>query len=163
MKDGDLIVIRPICPEDEFHESLSDQSVYFRYFHMISLGQRVDHDRLSRTCLVDYHRSIALIAERNDRQIIAVGRLVQDPSESKVELAVLVSDAFQNRDLGTELVKRLLEIALSEKCCRVYADVLPENTAMQHVFRNLGFQISYTSQDGMKAERVLDLGIPIEP
>ena len=141
-----------------FHESLSDQSVYFRYFHMISLGRRVDHDRLARICFVDYYRSIALIAERQDRQIIAVGRLVRDPIESNAELAVVVSDAFQNRGLGTELVKRLVEIARLEKYSRIDADILPENVGMQRVFRNLGFQLSYTMRDGMKAALVLESG-----
>ncbi|HEX9284572.1 MAG TPA: acetate--CoA ligase family protein, partial [Nitrospirales bacterium] len=37
-KDGTVVTIRPIRPEDEplmvkFHETLSEQSVYFRYFH----------------------------------------------------------------------------------------------------------------------------------
>ncbi len=48
LKNGMNISIRPIRPEDEsamarFHESLSDRSVYLRYFHMEKLSTRVAH------------------------------------------------------------------------------------------------------------------------
>ena len=48
MKDGQPVTIRPIRPEDEplavkFHETLSEESVYLRYFHLIKLQTRVAH------------------------------------------------------------------------------------------------------------------------
>ena len=68
MKDGEPMVIRPIRPEDEplmvrFHESLSEESVYMRYFHMMNLDQRTAHERLTRICFIDYDREMALVAE----------------------------------------------------------------------------------------------------
>ena len=54
LRDGNEIVIRPIRPEDEplmvkFHETLSDRSVYLRYFCSLSLSRRVAHERLLRS------------------------------------------------------------------------------------------------------------------
>ena len=79
------ITIRPIRPEDEplmvrFHETLSEQSVYMRYFHMLGLTQRIAHERLTRICFIDYDREMALVAERQDpesgeREIMGVARL----------------------------------------------------------------------------------------
>ena len=68
-KAGEEVEIRPIRSEDEppmvqFHETLSERSVYLRYFHMIKLSQRVSHERLTRICFNDYDREIALVAER---------------------------------------------------------------------------------------------------
>src|ERR1700674_4374856 len=68
MKDGAAVVIRPIRPEDEpqmvgFHGSLSEESVYLRYFHMAKLSTRVAHERLIRKCFIDYDREMALVAE----------------------------------------------------------------------------------------------------
>ena len=45
-KNGMQVLLRPIGPEDEpamvrFHETLSDRSVYLRYFHMQKLSSRV--------------------------------------------------------------------------------------------------------------------------
>jgi len=168
LKSGESVVIRPICPEDEplmvrFHEPLSERSVYLRYFHMIALGQRIAHDRLTRICFVDYDREIALVAERKDpasgeRQIIGVGRLVKVHGQNDAELAVLVSDGFQRLGLGTELARRLVEIARDEKCDRVVADLLPANAAMQSVFRRLGFELRHSAQeDVIKAALPLDL------
>ncbi len=60
MNDGAPVLIRPIRPEDEpamliiFHETLSERSVYLRYFHMEKLTARVAHDRLIQKCFIDY-------------------------------------------------------------------------------------------------------------
>ena len=55
LKDGTPVTIRPIRPEDEplivqFHHTLSERSVYLRYFCSLSLTTRVDHERLVRIC-----------------------------------------------------------------------------------------------------------------
>ena len=70
-KNGMQVLIRPIRPEDEpamakFHETLSDRSVYLRFFHMDKLSSRVAHARLLRKCFIDYDREMALVAERSN-------------------------------------------------------------------------------------------------
>jgi len=103
--DGSQIAIRPIRPEDEpllvnFHHTLSERSVYMRYFHWMKLEQRTEHERLTRMCFIDYDRQMAFVAERQDlnsgdRQVVAVGRLVKSHTAEEAELAVIVSDRFQ--------------------------------------------------------------------
>jgi acetyltransferase len=56
------------------------------------------------------------------------------------EFAAVVSDSMQGKGLGTELVKRLIEIARAEKIARVRGDILAENTAMLNVCKKLGFR-----------------------
>jgi acetyltransferase len=70
LNDGSAVTIRPIRPEDEplmvkFHHSLSDQTVYLRYFGPLKLDQRIAHERLSRLCFIDYDREMALEYESN--------------------------------------------------------------------------------------------------
>jgi acetyltransferase len=60
---GDLL-IRPIRPEDaplmlELFESLSPQSVYFRFFSPL---KRLPHSMLARFTQIDYDREIAPVA-----------------------------------------------------------------------------------------------------
>jgi acetyltransferase len=84
-KDNIVVTIRPIRPEDEhrmvnFHERLSERTVYQRYFHHMKLEQRVAHDRLARICFVDYDRQVVMVAERTNpdsglREIVGVARL----------------------------------------------------------------------------------------
>ena len=56
------------------------------------------------------------------------------------EFAAVVSDAYHGQGLGTELLRRLIAIARDERLDRVVADVLPDNTEMQRVFKKLGFR-----------------------
>jgi len=151
MKDGTQVTIRPIRPEDEpliakFHETLSDRSVYLRYFCSLSLSRRVAHERLLRICFGDYDREMALVAEHTDpstgeRRIIGVGRMNKLHTRNEAEVAALVTDQYQKLGLGHELLRRVVQIARDEKVSQVTAEMLPDNIAMQAVFRRLGFAI----------------------
>jgi len=164
--DGSEIDIRPIRPEDEpllvnFHHTLSERSVYLRYFHWMKLEQRTEHERLTRMCFIDYDRQMAFVAERSDpvtgeRQIVAVGRLVKSHPADEAELAIIVSDKFHRRGIGTEIVRQLVDFARAEKLLRITATVLFENRAMQKVFEKLGFRLEQ-SDDREALEAVLDL------
>ena len=150
LDDGIEILIRPIRPEDEplmvrFHGTLSERSVYLRYFHLSGLDYRVSHERLKTICFVDY-----------EREILAVGRLARLPRANEAEFAILIGDAFQHHGLGTEMLQRLVEIARAEKLTRVTADILPENDHMLRVCRLLGFRLRYSMEERViKAELLL--------
>ena len=166
MKDGNQVTIRPIRPEDEplmvkFHETLSDSSVYLRYFCSLSLSRRVAHERLLRICFGDYDREMALVAERTDpvtgeRTIIAVGRMNKLHVGNEAEVAVLVSDQYQKLGLGNELLRRVVQIARDEKLSRVSAEMLTDNVAMQVITKHLGFRVR-ASDDLTSVRAFLDL------
>ncbi len=166
MKDGHQVTIRPIRPEDEpliakFHETLSDRSVYLRYFCSLSLSRRVEHERLLRICFGDYDREMALVAEHTDpgtgeRRIIGVGRMNKLHSRNEAEVAALVTDKYQKMGLGHELLRRVVQIARDEKVSQVSAEMLPDNIAMQAVFRRLGFLIR-ADEDLTSLRATLDL------
>jgi acetyltransferase len=159
MKDGTPIIIRPIRPEDEplmvdFHQSLSGESVYFRYFHMIALGQRVAHDRLTRICFNDYDREIALVAEYRDprtaaRQILGLGRLSKESGTDEAPFSMLITDNYQRRGLGTELLRRLVQVGREEGLKRITAEILPENLGMQAVCEKLKFHLKHSASEGL--------------
>lgn len=166
LKDGSKVVLRPIRPEDEplmvqFHEALSESSVYLRFFHMEKLDNRVAHDRLIRKCFIDYDREMALVADWTDPQsgkhaLLGVGRLTKQAPTRDAELGVLVADRWQGSGLGTEILGRLIAFARDEKIRRIIAHILSENKAMIHLARRFHFTIS---QDEDPAARfaVLDL------
>src|SRR5215813_10660521 len=105
LRDGTPVTIRPIRPEDEplmvkFHESLSDRTVYMRYFCSMSFAARAAHERLVRICQGDYEREMVLVVEHTDsqtgeRHILGVGRLNKLQADREAEVAVLVSDQYQ--------------------------------------------------------------------
>ncbi|WP_013321343.1 bifunctional acetate--CoA ligase family protein/GNAT family N-acetyltransferase [Gloeothece verrucosa] len=151
MPDGTVVNIRPIRPEDEplivkLNHTLSEESVYFRYFHLMTLSSRIAHERLTRICFIDYDREMALVAEyknpdTGEKEILAVGRLSKLHGINEGEFAMLVSDAYQRRGLGTEMLRRLVQIGKDEKLERIKAEILPENRAMQRVSEKVGFQL----------------------
>ena len=165
-KDGSAFSIRPIRPEDEpamvsFHRDLSEHSVYMRYFHALSLGRRVEHERLARICFVDYDREIALVADRKDSpvagyEIAAVARLTKLPNAREAEIALVVSDKFQHRGLGTAMWQRLVDVGRTEQLRRLTATILAENYEMQHLCEKLGFRLKQDTGEGTVTAR-LDL------
>jgi acetyltransferase len=157
MKDGTGVTIRPIRPEDEpamvrFHETLSERSVYLRFFHLMNLEQRTQHERLMRTCFIDYDREMALVAERRnpetgEHEILAVGRMTRVHGTNEAEIAVVVADQWQGRGLGKELFARLLIVGADEKLSVLSANILPDNRNMMRVCEKLGFNMKYSAED----------------
>ncbi|HEX7570680.1 MAG TPA: bifunctional acetate--CoA ligase family protein/GNAT family N-acetyltransferase [Verrucomicrobiae bacterium] len=153
------LFIRPIKPEDEplmvkFHETLSEESVYNRYFSALKLSQRITHERLTRICFNDYDREIALVAELQaakgeEKKILGVGRLSKQRTTNEAEFAVLVSDAWQDQGLGTELLRRLIEIGRNENLARISGQILAENYAMQHLCRKVGFKVAHETESNL--------------
>ncbi len=151
-RDGQPFVMRPIRPEDEpkvveFHQHLSEQSIYLRYFRSFRLSQRVQHERLTRICFVDYDRDMALVAERKnpesgEKEIVAVGRLSRTNFANEAEFAMLVRDEFQGQGIGTMMLSRLLEIGRAEGLSRVTAYIMNENLGMRTVCKKLGFKFA---------------------
>ncbi len=165
-RDGATYAIRPIRPEDEmmlvgFHRTLSEQSIYQRYFENLGLDLRIAHERLIRVCFSDYDRELALVAECTDAQgvpvIAGVGRLSKLRDGVSGEFAVLVSDQYQGRGLGSELLARLVDIARREGLTRILADILATNGPMIRLTRAQGFQVDGDLQDQV-VHAWLDLG-----
>jgi acetyltransferase len=159
MKDGTPVTIRPIRPEDEpliikFHEKLSARSVYLRYFQPMKLSTRTAHERLTRICFIDYDREMALVAERRDPaggepQILGVTRLSKIHGTDSAESAVVILDEVQHQGLGTELVRRSLDVARAEKLKKVISNILPENFEMRAVCQRLGFTMHHEMEDNI--------------
>jgi acetyltransferase len=146
LRDGTHVILRPIKPEDEplwmdMLASCSKESIYsrFRYFfHWQS------HQVATRFCYIDYDREIAIVAEigeGSDRKLLGVGRLIADPDHEEVEYAVLITDAWQQKELGSIITDYCLEIAKKWNLKRIVAQTTTDNSRMISVFRKRGFEI----------------------
>ena len=154
LTDGTLVTLRPICPEDEplmveFHRTLSERAIYYRYFGFLKLDYRIAHERLTRICFNDYDREIALVVEPTSsdrREIIGIGRLIKTHALDEAEFAILISDQWQAKGLGSELLKRLVQIGKQERLSRITADIIPDNLSMQRVCKKLGFAVHHDAE-----------------
>jgi acetyltransferase len=162
-RQGDRLKIRPIRPEDEplmvlFHQNLSEESVYLRYAHMVKLNKRIAHERLTRICFIDYDHEMILVADRktnaknlqnSEHELLAVARLSKLHGTNEAEFALIVGDRHQNQGLGTELLRRLLEIGKEERLDAIVGYILNGNYKMQSLCRKLGFTLQPDGDEGM--------------
>jgi acetyltransferase len=163
LKDGTPVTIRPIRPEDEplmvqFHHTLSERSVYLRYFCSLSLSTRVGHERLVRICFASYDRGFALVAEHKNpktsgREVLGVGRF-SAMNRGEAEAAVLVSDQWQAKGLGTELLARVIRVAREEKFRTLSAEILRDNLPTQALFKKVGFKLRATEDPSQVSARL---------
>jgi acetyltransferase len=164
-KDGTPVTIRPIRPEDEplmvqFHHTLSERSVYLRYFCSLSLSTRVEHERLVRICFGSYDRGFALVADRKNpetgqHEVLGVGRF-SAITRTEAEAAVLVSDQWQARGLGTELLAGVARVAREEKFRKLSGEILRDNLPTQAIFKKVGFKLR-SMDDPSSVSAVLEL------
>jgi acetyltransferase len=163
-KNGSQYTIRPVRPDDEplavkFHENLSDRSVYLRFLHPILLSERVTHERLARICHGDYDREITLIAEQEDpetgeRRVIGTGRLSKMHSHDEARVSIMISDLYQGKGIGTELLRQIIRISKDEKLKKIEAIITPDNAVMRALFDKLGFKASTRDSDQMVMEEL---------
>jgi len=164
LKDGSTAAIRPIRPEDEplvveFHKTLSDSSVHFRYFGMLKLETRIAHERLTRICFNDYDREIALVVDRErpggGHEILGIGRLSRTIEAGEADFAILISDEWQRQGLGTELMTKLVRIAEEEGLNRLSGSVMSGNSGMQKICRTAGLQLHRLPDGDYQADLML--------
>jgi acetyltransferase len=149
--DGKELTVRPIRPEDEplmveFHRSLSPETVFSRYMRHLGFDERTAHERLVRICFLDYDREMALVAEcehpdPGSPRIVGVGRLSRIFGTDDALFAVLVTDERQGKGVGTELLRRLVDVARAEGVAVLGADMRADNAGMRRAAEKVGFAI----------------------
>jgi acetyltransferase len=152
LADGTDLAIRPIRPEDakiekEFVESLSAESKYFRFMQSL---EKLTPAMLVRLTQIDYDREMALIAVAEvDGQELEVGvvRYAINPDGRSCEFALTVADAWQNKGIGTHLMRRIMEIAKTRGLQTIEGEVLASNSRMLGLVKALGFSIHTDPDD----------------
>lgn len=151
LRDGETVQVRPITSADgdllvDFFERLGPESRYFRFFRV---KQDLNPEEVKFFTSVDYEQRMALIVLDEDR-MTAVGRYDIDESDpTSAEVAFAVADEEQGRGIGTELLQLLTSYARQHGVERFRAFVLPENVQMMRVFRNSGYELGRTVEDGV--------------
>jgi len=163
--DQTAFSIRPIRPEDEplmvkFHETLSENTVYMRYFSQMQLQQRISHERLSRVCFIDYDREMILVGTRKSPQngeseILGTMRISRLPGRNDAEFGMLISDSYQGHGLGKELLLRSLDYARAEKLAHIVGYILPENERMLALCKEQGFTFEKMDSGYIRASLAL--------
>lgn len=158
-----MILIRPIRADDKrFLEDglrhLSDESVHRRF---LSPKRSFSRSELRYLTEVDGRDHVALVAEYPGepvRRLIAVGRfvrLVQDPDAA--EVAIVVSDDWQRRGVGSLFAERLAAEARHLGIRRFTATIASDNLPAHKLMQRLTLHLDEHHTGSGVSELVMDL------
>ncbi len=162
LRDGTQVCLRPIRPEDEpmwleLLGSCSKESIYHRFRYDFYFDS---HEVASQFCFIDYDREIAIVAEHEKedgtKELIGVGRLIADPDVEIMEYAILITDAWQKKELGLTLTRYCLEIAKSRDIKKLAAETTRDNKPMISVFKKLNFKIKFNEDTTVSVTKNLE-------
>ncbi|GGF79526.1 GCN5 family N-acetyltransferase [Azorhizobium oxalatiphilum] len=157
--DGQMLLLRPIRPEDE--PALGDMVRRSdpRDVRMRFLGSLKDFPHLmaARLSQIDYDREMAFVALTPDGEMLGVVRIIADPDNEEAEYAIMVRSDMKGRGLGFRLMTEILDYGRSRGLKRIFGDVLRENLPMLHLAQDLGFTVRPGSDDPTLARVDLDL------
>ncbi|HEX9261848.1 MAG TPA: bifunctional acetate--CoA ligase family protein/GNAT family N-acetyltransferase [Candidatus Bathyarchaeia archaeon] len=155
LKGGAEVVLRPIKAEDEsnFNElikSLSVESMRFRFFEQI---KEMSHETLTKYCNLDYDRQIAIVAElsQEGKKIVGAGRVIAEPDGKSGEFAVVVTDEWQSKGLGSILMDYIINVAKNMRLESIFATVLSDNIKMMRLCEKKGFKMETLDEETVKA------------
>ena len=153
--------VRPIRPDDaqmlqDLMQHLSPESRYFRFVSSIT---ELPPTMLARFTLIDYDREMALVAVFKERvagadgefteteRIIGVSRYITNPDQSSCEFALVVSDDFSGKGLGSRLMLSIMDVAREKGLAEMDGLVLANNPGMLKLMRSLGFSVKTFTED----------------
>jgi len=159
------VLVRAVRPEDapgfaEAFEQLSETSRYRRFF---TVKPRLSEQSLAFFTDVDHHDHEALVAVApGSGQLVGVARFIRNPAEpDQAEAALTVIDSWQQRGLGTALLRELAQRAEEEGIRQFTAEILAENRPMLTLARRLG--PAETACHGTTVSARIDLPPAAEP
>jgi acyl-CoA hydrolase/GNAT superfamily N-acetyltransferase len=149
-RSGVSIFLRPVRIRDEpllkdFFYSLSDRSMYRRF---LTPTVEMSHERLQDFVVIDYTKEMIILAvvEESGRETLAgLGEYHLEEDGLRANVAFAVRDQYQNRGIGTELLRYLVQIARKQGLIGLTAEVLKENEPMLRVFEKLGLPMEKTA------------------
>ena len=154
LEDGTKIDFRPIQFTDmrllkDLSYALSRQTIYYRFMREM---KSIPHKQIQDFVYIDHRTDVAIVGtlpEAHGEDIIAIGRYYLDPKTNRAEVAFVVRDKWQNRGIGTFLLKSLITIARRNGIGGFTAEVILDNRAMQAVLHKSGCRTSSTVEDGV--------------
>ncbi|MCE0485157.1 MAG: hypothetical protein LV479_13090 [Methylacidiphilales bacterium] len=152
------LIIRPIRPADEdemvrFHEKLSEESIYMRYFEYLGLDRRTSHERLLNICS-NTPESYAVVVEQpatthRPASILAVGRLTKTIDAFVTTFDTLIIDEEKGARLGKVLLNRLIKLAHAFGYKTLTRELLVADHDALNLCRDRGFSLQTLPQVGL--------------
>jgi acetyltransferase len=151
--------IRAIRPDDEkgmvqFHQCISEESIYLRYFEHLGVDQRTAHERLSKICANTPESYAIVVVEPAatalyPEAILAVGRLTRTSEPNVVSYDTLIADEENAPQLGKIVLHQLVELARDFGFQILTSELLIADHDALTLTRGLGFSHQTLPLDGL--------------
>ncbi len=150
--DGQRITIRPVTLEDvdierDFIENLSPLSKHYRFLGGVA---HLTPEELLKLCDTDYKNKMAFVAivqDKGNEKQIGVSRYAINQYGDSHEFSVAVSDQWQNKGLGTLLMRYLIDYAHKQGVERLYSIDFTDNYNMKSLAKDLGMHVETDPND----------------
>ena len=83
------------------------------------------------------------VAAFDGTRCIGIANFIISPGKTNADIAVAVATDYQNQGIGAELLKRISVEALKRDVSRFEADILCENSAVQHLLNGQLYKLDY--------------------
>lgn len=161
--DGAEIRLRPLRPDDiereiAFVAGLSEET---RYQRLQYSSHEVTREDALRMLDLDYRDRMAVGAFVGDgpgSTLIGVSRYARVGDSDQGECAIVVTDAWHGRGVGTELMRSLAQAARANGIRALVGSSLAENQRIQNWARRFGFDVRTEPYSGGAARITVDLG-----
>lgn len=161
LRDGSTLTIRAIRPDDydretSFVRRLSSKTGYRRLLS----ARRLTAQDLHRFVEIDPSREFALVAVSGAHPVsiqVGVARCARIDEGPDFDFAIVVADAWQHLGLGSQLLRRLLEVALAAGVPRLAGLTLATNSPMLALAQRCGFLLRRDPQDATVVQLTRDL------
>jgi GNAT superfamily N-acetyltransferase len=145
LNDGTHVTVRAIHPDDielerRFIEGLSPKSRRFRFLESMQTPSAALLKQMTVINPPTDAAFVALLGAGAQATEIGVGRFSAQADGQDCEFAVTVSDAWQNKGLGTLLMQRLIDVAKSRGIKVMHSRDAADNTRMRQFADHLHFE-----------------------
>lgn len=150
LRDRSQVLIRPLAPTDRaaelaFVEGLTEEARRYRFLGTMDTASERLLDTLTEVDQVHDVAFAAVVPDDGHERIVGVSRY--GLNGDGCECAVTVSDDWQDKGLGTALMRHLIEVARARGMHRMYSVDSAENLRMRDLARFLGFHTRVDPDD----------------
>lgn len=161
--DGTAVRLRPLRPDDvdrelQFIAGLSQETLYLRLQYSSREVSREDAARLLDLDYRDRMAIAAVLGEPPGETFIGVSRYARIDAGDRADCAIVVTDAWHSRGLGTELMRSLAAAARRAGIRTLVGSSLGENKRIHDWARRFGFEVRTEPHSGGQVLITLDVG-----
>jgi acyl-CoA synthetase (NDP forming)/GNAT superfamily N-acetyltransferase len=142
LADGATVEIRAAGPDDigavtRFHQDMSPDNLYMRFFSMSKLAGQQEARRVCRPPDAGHAALLALLGT----QLAGVASFELTGTPGVAEIAFAVADDMHGRGIATLLLEHLVSLGRARRVQAFTATTLPANAAMLRVFADVGLAV----------------------